>query len=56
MTDVRCFASLAENEFYDKIILTAKNSLGEAIAYEHRQIPILEEALMRNFSRHDIFS
>ena len=51
MTDVRGFASLAENEFYDKMILTAKNSLNESINDERRQISDLEEKLMRNIFR-----
>lgn len=51
MTDIRGFASLAENEFYDKMILTAKNSLNEAINDERKQMPVLEENLMRNIFR-----
>lgn len=54
MTDIRGFASLAENEFYDKMILTAKNSLNEAINDERRQIAVIEENLLRNIFRRGV--
>lgn len=54
MTDIRGFASLAENEFYDRMILTAKNSLNESINDERRQIAVIEENLMRNIFRRGV--
>ena len=58
MTDIRGFASLAENEFYDrmilKMILTAKNNLDESINDERRQIAVIEENLMRNIFRRGV--
>ena len=54
MTDIRGFVSLAENEFYDRMILTAKNSLNESINDERRQIAVIEENLMRNIFRRGV--
>lgn len=54
MREVKGFASFAENDFYNKMILTARNNLKENIDYERKKIPELEAVLAKNIYHYSI--